>query len=382
MQTFKLYITFVLIFSFISFSSFSQEKKQNFFIRYINKFTKDSTEKSKPQFLIYPTVAYAPETKWEFGISTVFVGYAKGDTNNRLSEINAFAFVTTESQYGAYIEHALHSDKNTWFFLGKLKTQSFPLSYYGIGHNTSKEKLATVEAFSFNWKERVLRKVWKDFFIGIELDFQGLDRVNFKPYTSDLSLLQPTGYKGSNNLGVGFGLLYDNRHNVLNVRNGLFAETALLNYQKSLGSITNFSSLFTDFRYFHPIRKRNVLAIQSVGQFTFGDAPFNQYALLGGEMMMRGYYLGRFRDRNYISFQTEYRMLPLSFAKKFGCAVFASTGMIYDQFSSITSKHIKYAGGAGIHYLLFPRKDVWTRLDFAVNNEGGTGFYFFMGCAF
>lgn len=378
----RLFFTFVFTITCVSNTSFSQEKKQNFFIRYINKFTKDSTEKSKPQLLVYPTVAYAPETKWEFGISTVFVGYAKGDTNNRLSEINAFGFVTTQSQYGAYIEHALHSDKNTWFLLGKLKTQSFPLSYYGIGYNSSKEKLATVEAFSFNWKERLLRKVWKDFFIGIELDYQSLSRVNFKANTNNLSLLQPTGYKGSNNLGIGFGLLYDNRHNVLNVRHGLFAETALLNYQKAFGSITNFSSIFTDFRCFHPIRKRNVLAIQSVGQFTLGDAPFNQYALLGGEMMMRGYYLGRFRDRNYISFQTEYRMLPLSFAKKFGCAVFASTGIIYNQFSSITGKHLKYAGGAGIHYLLFPKKDVWTRLDFAVNNEGGTGFYFFMGCAF
>jgi hypothetical protein len=382
MLKFRTNILFSFFLCFISSLTYSQEKKQNFIVRYINKFTKDSTEKSKPQFLIYPTVAYAPETKWEFGLSSVFVGYAKGDTNNRLSEINAFAFVTTESQYGAYIEHALHSDKNTWFFLGKLKTQSFPLSYYGIGHNTSKDKLATVEAFSFNWKERVLRKVWKDFFVGIELDFQSLSRVNFKPYTTDVSLLQPTGYTGSNNLGVGFGLLYDNRHNVLNVRHGLFAETALLNYRKGLGSINNFSTVFTDFRYFHPIRKRNVLALQSVGQFTLGDAPFNQYALLGGEMMMRGYYLGRFRDRNYISFQTEYRMLPLSFAKKFGCAVFASTGIIYDEISTITSKHIKYAGGAGIHYLLFPRKDVWTRIDFAVNNEGGNGIYFFMGCAF
>ncbi len=382
MQKIKNLFVFFSFFGLFCLSFYAQDKKPNFLVRYLNKFIKDSTDKSKPQFLIYPTVAYAPESKWEFGVSSVFVGYAKGDTNNRLSEINTFGFVTTESQYGAYIEHALHSDKNKWFYLGKLKTQSFPLSYYGIGFNSSKEKLAIVESFSFNWKERILRKIWKDFFIGIELDYQSLSRVNFKSYTNTLSLLQPTGYKGSHNLGFGIGLLYDNRHNVLNVRSGIFAEAALLNYQKAYGSITNFSSFFTDFRYYYPIRKRNVLAIQSVGQFTFGNAPFNQYALLGGEMMMRGFYLGRFRDRNYISLQTEYRMLPLSFAKKFGLAVFASTGMIYDQVSNISSKHVKYATGAGIHYLLFPKKDVWTRIDFALNSEGGSGIYFFMGCAF
>jgi outer membrane protein assembly factor BamA len=169
---------------------------------------------------------------------------------------------------------------------------------------------------------------------------------------------------------------------VLNVRHGFFAETAVLVNSKKLGGIADFSSIFSDFRYFHPIGKKNVLAIQSIGQFTLGDAPFNQYALMGGEMMMRGYYLGRFRDKNYTSLQTEFRMLPVPFAKKFGFAVFASSGIVFDKASTITPEYFKYAGGAGIHYLLFPKKDVWTRIDFAVNSEGGNGFYLFIGCAF
>lgn len=366
----------------LSQNAFSQRENPNFVVRYFNKFINDSTVKSKLQTLVYPTIAFSPETKWEFGASGVVVGYAKKDTNNRLSEINGFTFFTTEKQYGCIIEHALHSHKNTWFFLGKLKVQSFPLSYHGIGANSQKEKIAVVDAFSFNWKERFLRKVWRDFFIGLELDFQSLSRVKFNPSITNQSLLTPQGYKGSNNLGIGVGLLYDNRHNVLNVRHGFFAETAMLVNRKELGSIADFSSIFTDFRYFHPLGKKNVIAFQSVGQFTLGDAPFNQYALMGGEMMMRGYYLGRFRDKNYISLQTEFRMLPLPFAKKFGFAVFASSGVIFDKASNITPQFFKYAGGAGIHYLLFPKKDVWTKVDFAVNNEGGTGIYLFLGCAF
>lgn len=374
----------ILCFILLSLSqeAFTQVKKPNVVARYFNKFINDSTDKSKLQTLAYPTIAYAPETKWEFGASAVVVGYAKKDTNNRLSEINGFTFFTTEKQYGGIIEHALHSDKNTWFFLGKLKIQSFPLSYHGIGADTPKEKIAVVDAFSLNWKERFLRKVWRDFFIGLELDFHSLRRVSFKPATADVTLLSPQGYKGSNNLGVGIGLLYDNRHNVLNVRHGFFAETAMLTYSKGLGSITDFSSIFTDFRYFHPLGRKNVLAFQSVGQFTLGDAPFNQYALMGGEMMMRGYYMGRFRDKNFISLQTEFRMLPLPFAKKFGVAIFASSGVIFDKASTISPQFFKYAGGAGVHYLLFPKKDVWTRVDFAINNEGTTGFYLFLGCAF
>lgn len=375
------FIRLLFFFLFLG-TGHAQQNKPNFWVRYIRKFTSDSTEKSKIQSLTYPIIAYSPETHWQFGASNVLVGFAKKDTNNRLSEIRAVSFITSLKQYGLIVEHALYSNKDKWFLLGLLKTQSFPLSFHGIGYNSPKEKIAVVDAFAFNWRERFLRKLSGNFYLGLELDFQSLSRVNFKSYTNDPLLLKPTGYTGYHNFGAGVGILFDNRHNILNVRKGFFAEIAVLNYRKSFGGSGNFNSVFTDVRYFYPVRKRNVIALQSIGQFTLGDAPFNQYALMGGEMMMRGYYLGRFRDKNYLSFQGEYRMLPLSFAKKFGVAFFAAAGAIYDNTTSLNAQYLKSAAGAGVHYLLFPKKDIWTRIDFAVNNEGGGGVYLSMGCAF
>ena len=44
--------------------------------------------------------------------------------------------------------------------------------------------------------------------------------------------------------------VYDNRKNVMNVREGLFAELAFLNYSASLGSTNTFRSTQLDVRYF------------------------------------------------------------------------------------------------------------------------------------
>lgn len=349
--------------------------------RYINKIINDTTEISKPQFMMYPVVAYAPETSIEFGFSGLYVRYAKKDTTNRLSEINAFTFYTLQNQFGGFFEHAIYSDKNNWFFLGKLKFQSFPLSYYGIGPDTKNEKLARVDAFQVQIKERVLRKVYKSFYAGLEFDFQHLGNVHFKDYNESQIYEKPLGYEGSTNLGFGAGILFDNRHNVLNVREGIFAELAFLHYEKKLGSQFTFTSVFSDFRYFHPIKKRNVLAFQYLGQYTIGNPPFNQMALMGGEMMMRGYYTGRYRDRNLMAFQTEFRMLPFKFAKRFGATVFASSGVVSHTISQIKRSHLVYSGGTGIRFLLFPKKDIWTRLDFAITEEVH-GFYLFIGEAF
>lgn len=360
----------------------AQQKKSNFLWRYINKLINDTSDVSRPQFLAYPTIGYAPETSWEFGLSSVLVYYANRDTTNRLSEVNGFTFVTLEQQYGFWFDHALYSQDNIWFFLGRVRLQSFPLLYYGIGPDSPDEHLAQVNANIIQIKERVLRKVKGSIYAGLELDYQRLSSVEFVPNKEELTEF-PVGSRGSSNLGVGFGILYDDRHNVLNVRHGFFSELAFLNYHDAWGSDHSFTTFISDTRLYRPINSRDVLALQLLGQFNLGAPPFNQLALLGGENIMRGYYYGRYRDNNQIAFQAEYRFLPLplGFTKRWGAALFAGTGSVFNSARSLSTENFVWAAGGGIRFLLFPKKDVYSRLDVAFTKEG-TGIYILIGEAF
>ncbi len=357
-------------------------QRSNFLVRYWNSLVNDTSDISRPQFLVYPTVAYAPETSWEFGLSSLYVFYARRDTANRLSEINGFTFFTLEQQYGLWFDHALYSHKNTWFSLGRLRFQSFPLLYYGIGPDTPPQHTARIDANQIQIKERVLRKLYKSLYLGIEADYQRLSSVNL--VTENNALVdQPLGSGGSANLGFGLGLLYDNRHNILNVRKGFFSELAFLSYNDAWGSTYSFTTLLSDTRIYRPVNGRDVLAAQLLGQFNTGQVPFNQLALMGGESMMRGYYLGRFRDNNQIATQVEYRFLPLplGFTKRWGAALFAGTGTVFPDFKSLTINNWVWSAGGGVRFLLFPKKDIFTRLDVAFTKEG-PGFYIFIGEAF
>ena len=75
-----------------------------------------------------------------------------------MSEISGFTFFTLEQQYGLWLDHAIYSDSDRWFLLGKLRFQSFPLYYHGIGTNTPKEYTARVDANQVFIKERILKK--------------------------------------------------------------------------------------------------------------------------------------------------------------------------------------------------------------------------------
>ena len=168
---------------------------------------------------------------------------------------------------------------------------------------------------------------------------------------------------------------------MLNPRNGIFSELAFLNYSGEIGSDYDLTSFLFDNRFYIPVRKNNVLAFQLQGQFTQGNPPFNLLSLMGGESLMRGYYLGRYRDKHLLAGQVEYRMLPFSFAKRWGASLFFAAGEVFNSDNNFQFKNLLPTGGAGLRFLLFPEKDIYTRVDFALTREG-SGFYFFIGEAF
>ena len=141
------------------------------------------------------------------------------------------------------------------------------------------------------------------------------------------------------------------------------------------------TSYIIDNRIYKPIKKNTVLAFQLYGQFTLGNPPFNMLSLMGGESLMRGYYLGRYRDKHLIAGQVEYRILPFDFSKRWGASVFVAAGEVFSEDNIFQINRLLPTGGFGVRYLVFPEKDIYTRIDISFTGEG-RGVYFFIGEAF
>ncbi len=355
-------------------------QSDNLVRRYLNNVMSESGDPSAPKLINYPTIAYAPETSWELGVSSLYVYSANRDLSNRLSEIKAFTFYTLENQYGFWLDHALYTDENKWFFYGRARYQSFPLFYYGIGRETPSEHIALIDGEYTLFRERLLRETFPSLYFGLELDYQGLNRVNYIDTEPDFELPK-VGAMGSNNLGIGLGLLYNNIHNAMNPRQGLYSEWAFMNYNAAAGSDFNMTTYIIDNRIYRPVKENTVFATQLYGQFTSGNPPFNMLSLMGGESLMRGYYLGRYRDKNLVAGQVEYRILPFAFSKRWGASVFLAVGQVYGDDYGFNWDLFLPTGGAGIRYLIFPEKDIYTRIDVSFTEEG-RGVYFFIGEAF
>jgi outer membrane protein assembly factor BamA len=349
--------------------------------RVLDRFVHEDLPPDKPRLLVYPTFAFSPETNLEIGAAAALLFHAKNDiVNNRLSEITAFTFITLRSQYGFWFENAVYTDQDRWLLLGRSRVQRFPLLYFGVGPDVSGEEPDIVDGFGVQLRHRAFHKIIPNLFAGVQFDYQSLRDVEFGEEGIATRPL-PRGAGGSANFGVGVGVAYDSRPNALNTRNGWFAELGWLQYSRDLGSEYAFHNYNLDVRWYRSFRPRQVLAAQVIGNIVTGDAPFNQLSLLGSEGMMRGYYTGRFRDQQHYAAQMEYRWLPLPFSKRIGAVTFLSAGTVAPRLNALHINNLRIAGGAGLRFLLFPKKDIFLRFDLGMTNEG-PGFYIFTGEAF
>lgn len=358
----------------------AQKDSSSWFNRTLNRFTHDDLPPDRPRFLAYPTLGFSPETSLEVGVAGSLLFHAKNDyLKNRLSEITAFGFFTLRSQYGLLLDNAVYTDQDHWLLLGKLRFQHFPLLYYGIGPDAPEEDPVVVDGNYILLRQRVLRQIRGNWFAGLQADVQYLGRADFGGDQPSHPL--PEGAEGSSSVAFGPSLVYDSRPNMLNTREGWFAELSWLHYSHVWGSDYAFDVFGAELRRYHQMRAGQVFAWQLVANAVQGNAPFNMLSLMGSEMMMRGYYTGRYRDRQYYAAQAEYRWLPFPFSKRFGAATFFSAGAVTPSMQALRTQQVRLAGGAGIRYLIFPKKDIFLRFDVGFTREGAS-FYIFTGEAF
>ena len=359
----------------------AQRGPGTFVRRVVGQFLHDTLPPAQPRFLIYPTLAYAPETSLEIGLSGLLLFHARNDIErSRLSEIQAFGFGTLRGQYGLLVDNFVYGFDDRWILLGRSRFQYLPLLYYGTGPARNTNEPARIDGTYLQIRERALKKVAPNLFAGVEIDFQSLSGTRFgQPESHPYE--QPRGVGGTTNLSTGGGVVYDSRRNPLNTRRGIYGELA---YLRSFGGVVSdysFYSVTLDLRRYFALPFGQVLATQVYGLQTGGQVPFNQLALMGGEMIQRGFYAGRYRDGSLLAAQAEYRLLPFPFSKRFGGAVFASAGAVAPSWDKLRWRDAQPTGGAGLRYLLYPRTDIFLRFDVGFTRQG-SGFYIFTGESF
>jgi outer membrane protein assembly factor BamA len=333
-------------------------------------------ETDGPDWGVLPGPFYTPETS--FGIGLALVGLyrtdrAAADTPQSSLTLSGFASVTGTFGFNLDNYTYYNDDRQRLFVHGAVINQ--PTEYWGIGYLAGRDDHAqdyTAESFELwpQFYQRVAPSLW----VGAGWSASQLHASALED--DDANAIHDTA-DGPSVFGSGASvhLLNDTRDFVPNPSRGHVLSVDYTAYRPAFGSDDAFDTLATRFGAYLSVDAKTTVAFDLYGDFRSGDVPWNQLATLGNDQRMRGYYNGRYRDRDVVSTQIEWRR---QLEWRHGVVLWAGAGSLASRPSDLGT-HILPSVGAGYRFMFKPRVNV--RLDFGVGRDSA-GFYFQVGEAF
>ncbi len=351
--------------------------------RFIRKMFLEKDSSKRSSLLPLPLIAFAQETGLEVGVAALYSFYA--DTANHNTKVSNLYFpvsYTVKNQSRISLKTDYWLPKNTYHLTADIGYSNFPFNFYGIGNNTSSINKDLLTQKRFHFIAGAEKAVFTHLFLGLNVDYEQEAFEDNQP-GGIFSNTNIPGKQGGGNLFYGPSLILDNRNTntytlkgwYINLNGGLVSNIHRSNYN---GGYLNF-----DFRQFNSLTKKLVLAFNGSYEFTTGsNTPFYLLQTLGNDQLMRGYYGGRFRDRNIVALQSELRY---RLSDRVAVVGFGGTGTVYN--SVLQLKYLKPNYGGGLRYFFDVEKGISIRADYGVGEKPAgekrqSGFYLSLGEAF
>jgi hypothetical protein len=358
---------------------------QNWIPKFIRKMYFETDSSKRGSFVILPVLTSAPETGIEAGGAGLLSFYT--DTvhrETRVSNVFAYATITTKGQNRFSISSSYWLPQNKFHYSASVGYINFPFDFYGIGNNTLDANKERVDETRFKVTLDGEKLIGKSLYIGyVAGGFNYTEHDSNPPGIFNNNPVVQGGIGGAS-VYIGPSFIFDTRNNNTYTTKGMQLVT-YYNIMQGIGGNSSYSGGFfnAEFTQFNQLGKKWVLAFDVQEQsLTGGSSPFYLLPALGSDEMMRGYYNGRYRDRNFIAAQTELRY---RINTRWGLVGFLGTGEVFH--SSFSLAQLKPDIGGGLRYFFDVEKGLSVRMDYGIGQKVAgeqrqSGFYIGLGQAF
>ncbi len=343
--------------------------------RYYQKhpWKKPKAEESKAQTIPVYGVVYSPERKLTAigGFMTSYPSSRNADLP--LSQIGAVVSVSTNLSVSGSLTGSNYAAEGHFFTSYSFKYYRNPWSFWGLGYEAASDdanrssflenRIRARADFLFTNKDNLFAGI----FLGY--DFYHAEQFSNPMLISDLPTV--TDY-----ITAGLKVDFDTRKESISHSKGVFLrlEPSVNIPTSSLSKVFYRVEFTADF--YIPLWKGSLLALDFFGDFASKTSPWTMWNETGGDSRMRGYYTGRYRDRNFISAQAELRQ---NIYKSHGIAVWGGAGNVFPSFSDFNIKHTLPTYGIGYRFSFW---HITFRLDAGFGKGGQYGIYAGLNQAF
>jgi len=366
----------------------------------------------KVMALVLPNISSNPTNGFILGIGGSIGWYMGSRKDTRVSSAPFTLAGTSKKQMILFAKPAMYTRQNKFFLQGDWRWYLYSQPTYGLGTNApdttnipegfhwdgeggSDDSAAFPMKFNYiRIHEIVNRQVKGNFYAGVGYHLDHYYSVKDEKLNLDTTpqLLTPHyyymnkyGYSQSTYTlsGLSANLVYDSRDSQINPYKGIYANINYRYNPKFLGSDQNSSSLWLEFRTYLRLSKktpRHVVGFWAFGNFNVtGHLPYLTLPARGEDSRSRsgrGYTNGRYRGRNLVYGEVEWRFPILPCSKIVGGVIFvnATTTDIPDRDVALF-QYVKPGIGFGIRVMVNKYFRTNINLDYAFGAKS-QGFYF------
>ncbi len=346
--------------------------------------------KGRVHYSAFPAAGYTLQTGFAGVISgnaAFFTNVHNHETENISAVISSIAY-TGKNQIIFPIASDIWTKSNNYNILTDWRYLKYPSETFGLGGHTKQDSGYNLDYSYIKLHQAVLKKFATQFYMGLEYDFDYFWNIReINPPTSHETDFEKYGFfKKEVASGISLNILYDSRRNPINPQKGIFADIIFQPKFTFLGSDANWQTMLVEFRSYNkfPRSSENILAFWSYNWFTLGGTPpylllpstaWDQFSNTG-----RGYIQGRFRSRNMLDEEAEYR-LQITHNGLLGAVVFVDA----QSFSDLKNNKFEVISpgiGFGIRVKLNKFSRTNLALDYAWGTQGSKGFFVNLGEVF
>lgn len=361
------------------------------FLKNVRSHRKDTgTQKAgKLHISALPVVGYTLQTGFAGVISSNFAFYTSEHSQANLSNILTSVTYSQYQQVIFPIQANIWTRDNRYNIVTDWRYLKYPSFTYGLGGNTLADSGYSIDYSYLRLHQAILKKFSKDLYLGLGYDLDYFWNISeLDPPAGKATDFERYGLKGKELAsGISLHFLFDSRRNQINPESGNYAGITWRPNFTFLGSDANWQSLLVDLRKYirFPGDSHNVLAIWTYDWFTTGggNPPYLLLPSTGWDAYSntaRGYIQGRFRSKDMLYVESEYRF-GISSNGLLGGVLFANA----QSFSETPTRRFQYIApgyGAGIRISLNKFSRTNLAVDYGWGTHGSGGFFVNLGEVF
>jgi hypothetical protein len=262
-----------------------------------------------------PSIGYSLTSGW----SSIFVGdaafFSSESQEQKISIVYVDLLYTQKNQFVARLQSNIWTRNNKWNLVSDWRYYWYPQKTYGLGSQTNLQNYVDQTYSYVRFHQTVLAPVTTNWYVGVGLAYDyHYDIVQNVGDPEVINQINQYGLnKNTTSAGLLANVLYDNRINSINPWGGTYFNFVYRPNFTFFGSDANWQMVSVDVRRYIPFPRKseNILALWNYNWFTFaGDAPYLDLPATGWDPFSntgRGYIQGRFRSKNLVYAEAEYR---------------------------------------------------------------------------